>query len=93
MFTWLNKQGVRSESGFVVQFTDRFSAEYREGGRIITVFVQDGISGGMPAIIVGPDAFAHWDDDTAPFSETERKRLFENFRLACEFQGLKMVVE
>ena len=93
MFTWLNKQGIRSDSGFVVQFTDRFRAEYREGERIVSVYVEDGISGGIPAAIVGPDAFAHWDDDPAKFSEAERKRLFENFRFACEFQGLKMVVE
>lgn len=33
MFSWMNKQGVRSDQGFEVQFTDRFTAEYREGVR------------------------------------------------------------
>jgi hypothetical protein len=29
MFTYLNKQGVESDAGFVVQFTGRFTLEYR----------------------------------------------------------------
>ena len=45
MFTWLNKQGVRSDRGFEVQFTGRFDAEYREGGRIVELYVESGLSG------------------------------------------------
>jgi hypothetical protein len=49
MFTWLNKQGVRSDEGFDVQRTGRFDAEYSEGGKVVSVEVQSGISGGYPA--------------------------------------------
>lgn len=30
MFTWLNKQGVKSDQGFVVQSIDRFVIQYSE---------------------------------------------------------------
>jgi hypothetical protein len=30
-FTWLNKQGVESDEGLVLQRVDRFAFEYREG--------------------------------------------------------------
>lgn len=95
MFTWLNKQGVKSDRGFIVQRTGRFSAEYREKGRCITIDVESGISNGRPCIIIGPKAFDHWDDDlpNREIAPEQRKQLLENFKEAIEFQGLKMVVE
>ena len=37
MFQYLNKQGVQHQSGFIVQRTGRFTAEYQEGTRKIIV--------------------------------------------------------
>lgn len=91
MFTWLNKQGVTSDEGFVVQFTGRFTAEYREGQRVIKIEVEDGFDGGQPCISIGPNAFEKWETDVC-LSAEERQRISENFRVACEFQGLKVVV-
>jgi len=92
MFTWLNKQGVRSDEGFEVQFTGRFDAEYRENGRMVTLYVEDGITGGESSILVEPNAFQRWDDGETISSENQA-RLFENVRQAMEFQGLKLVVQ
>ena len=92
MFTWLNKQGVQSDKGFVLQFTDRFTAEYRDGGKVVTLDVEDGMSGGVPCIILDPNAFTRWDDG-APITRDQQERLFQNVKEAIEFQGLKMVVE
>jgi hypothetical protein len=92
MFTWLNKQGVRSDKGFEVQQTGRFDAEYREGGKVVKLEVESGVSGGLPCLILDPTAFARWSDGTS-ISEAEQVRLFRNFAEAMEFQGLKMVVE
>lgn len=92
MFTWLNKQGVRSDEGFEVQQTGRFDAEYRERGKMVKLEVESGLSGGLPCIILDPNAFARWSDGTA-ISEAEQARLFRNFQDAMEFQGLKVVVE
>lgn len=93
MFTWLNKQGVQSDRGFVVQFTGRFSAEYREHGKMVTLIVEDGMSGGLPCIILDPGAFQHWDGESAPIPSGQRDQMFQNFKDAVEFQGMKMVIE
>ncbi|WP_150691567.1 hypothetical protein [Pandoraea communis] len=92
VFTWLNKQGVQSDRGFVVQFTSRFTAEYRENGKTITLDIEDGMSGGLPCISVSPNAFERWRDGTA-VSKNEQDQLFQNLKEAIEFQGLKLVIE
>ena len=82
-FHWLNKQGVQSGSGFVVQFTGRFTAEYREAGRVLEVEVEAGIIGGNQAICYDKFAFRNWSS-----SVTEQQRVADNFRDALVFQGL-----
>ena len=91
-FTWLNKQGVRSDQGFEVQFTGRFDAEYRERGKKVSLYVEDGLMGGLPAILIDPTAFANWDDGEA-ISPKKQSQLFRDFEAALEFQGLKMLVQ
>lgn len=95
MFTWLNKQGVRSDRGFEVQFTGRHDAEYREGDKVVTLYVEDGLCGGLPCIILDPGAFKRWDNDPPDTSiPPERQaQMLQNFKEAMEFQGLKTVVE
>jgi hypothetical protein len=45
-FRLLNSQGVESSNGFVVQFTDRFSLEYRDGDFCLKCDVEDSPNGG-----------------------------------------------
>lgn len=92
MFTWINKQGVRSDRGFEVQRTGRFDAEYREGSRKISLYVESGMVGGLPAILIDPDAFARWDSGE-PIPTDKQAEMMMNFREAMEFQGLKLGVE
>ena len=61
MFTWLNKQGVQSDAGFVVQFTGRFTCEYREDGRVLELEVEDGVVVQQPCINIKRVAFASWN--------------------------------
>ena len=93
MFTWLNKQGVKSDRGFVVQFTGRFTAEYRDLGKKVTFYVEDGLLGNQPCISVDPDAFEHWDGEAATIPPEEQAQMFANLREAMEFQGLKLAIE
>lgn len=92
MFSWINKQGVRSDRGFEVQFTGRFDAEYREAGRVVSLYVESGISGGLPCVSIYPNAFARWDDGVK-IPVDQQRQMLDNLRRAVEFQGLKLVVE
>lgn len=93
MFTWLNKQGVVSDSGFILQFVDRFIAEYKEGVNTMKIEIEDGFINGKPTINVSHTAFAKWTGNGEPVQAEDQKRIAENFRLACEFQGLSVVFD
>ncbi|MFI5444299.1 hypothetical protein [Polaromonas sp. UC242_47] len=88
MFSWLNKQGVSSSEGFVVQSVDRFSIEYREGAQVVTVAVEPGSFGGGPSVSIEPDAFSHWDNLRLTNSATKQTQMRENFVAAMKFQGI-----
>ncbi len=94
MFTWLNKQGVQSDAGFVVQFTGRFTCEYRESGCILELEVESGVIGQQPCINIKHDAFASWDVAGVKHDipEEQQLRMLQNFKDAMEFQGLHVVV-
>jgi hypothetical protein len=94
MFRWLNKQGVLSESGFTVQFTGRFTCEYREAGKAIEIEVESGLIGDTPTISIKKNAFSKWSPARA-FYETpvdEQARLMKNLISALEFQGLRVEI-
>ena len=93
MFKWLNKQGVESDEGFVVQFTSRFTCEYRENGRIIELQIESGVEGGLPCICIKKDAFSEWEIARTfqGTSDQVQARLMSNLRAAFEFQGLLLV--
>ena len=86
MFTWLNKQGVRSSEGFEVKFTGRFTAEYREGPRHLIVDVEDGTNG---LISFNSAAFEKWANCSTRNKPEEQQRMLKNFMAALKFQGLK----
>jgi hypothetical protein len=86
MFTWLNKQGVRSNEGFEVQFTGRFTAEYREGAHYLVVDVEDG-AGNL--LSFSAKSFEKWANSSMRNSPEEQTRMIRNFMAALEFQGLK----
>jgi hypothetical protein len=91
MFTWINKQGVQSDHGFVVQFTGRFTCEYREGNDRLVIGVEDGFSYEKPCVIIRRSAFDYWKGKkTTP---EQASVLLKNFKSAIEFQGLDLIVE
>lgn len=86
MFSWINKQGVRSDEGFEVQFTGRFTAEYREGARYLVVDVE---GSGNGLIDFNSKAFEKWANSSMRNSAEDQARMLHNFMAALEFQGLK----
>jgi len=79
-FTWLNKQGVRSSEGFEVQFTARFTAEYREGRRIEVVAIEPVIIAGRPGVAIDPNTFERWDNSSIHNDAEEQARPCEPAR-------------
>ncbi len=88
-FSWLNSQGVLSRKGFSLQFTDRFSAEYREGDHRLTFEVEHGfLEGGKPCVLVCPDNLSRWDDSDRDIAPDKRANILANIERAIRFQGL-----
>lgn len=83
IFTWLNKQGVQSDAGFIVQRTGRFSVEYREGDRAIEIIIESGMSKGKPSISFRRSDFSKWSS-----SKSEQESVISNFEAACIFKGV-----
>ena len=81
-FLWLNKQGVESDSGFVVQRTGRFTEEYREGGRVIVIEVEGGFMGDKHVTNFSRASFNSWSKDPV-----EQQRVIDNYRSALAFIG------
>jgi hypothetical protein len=95
MFKWLNKTGVESDHGFVVQSVDRLTVEYREGKRKVSVYVERGYApGNTPCVIIESTAFERWDDDSActVLSPEKQAEMLLNFTEAMKFQGIDVVV-
>ena len=80
---------------FEVQFTSRFDAEYRENGRVISIYVESGRHEGQPCIILYPNAFERWDDSPPEMKlpANEQTRISQNFIEAMAFQGLRTILE
>ena len=94
MFTWLNKQGVKSNEGFIVQRTGRFTCEYQEGGLSLEVEVESGLIGEKPCISIRREAFSAWQGPLigGETKADQQSRLLRNFQAAMEFQGLGLVL-
>jgi hypothetical protein len=87
-FTWLNKQGVRSDTGFELQRTARFAAAYREGERVKKLYVE---GAGRALTIYESELQDLWDGIANPFErKKERDRIIANVRAALAFQGLDL---
>jgi len=91
MFKWLNKQGVESNEGFAVQFTGRFTCEYREGNKILEFEIEDGFKGAKPCVSVNMNSFKVWNGEN--LSPQRQQQIIENLRAAIEFQDLELVVD
>jgi len=93
MLTWLNKQGVKSDKGFVVQSVSRFTIEYRESGKVIPLTVERGLqSGGKACVYIYLDDLEKWSDGTI-ISKDQQKIILQNFKDAMKFQGVDVLID
>lgn len=93
MFKWLGKQGVESSKGFIVQSIGRFTIEYREGTKKITVNTETGkLPDGRFCEIIDSNSFEKWDDGTS-ISKEKQKEILKNFIEAMEFQNIGVKIQ
>ena len=87
-FTWLNKQGVETDEGIVVQFTGRFTAEYRDDKKLIKLDIESGIMGSKSCIHFSRSDFKKWSNGRGDLTLLEQEKAINIFKNALIFQGL-----
>jgi len=94
MFKWLNKQGVESDRGFIVQVVSRFIIEYRQKYKKISVPIEiDNVTNTEVSIIIHKSSFTCWDDEGTNISANEQSEIIKNFKDAMNFQGIDVIIE
>ena len=92
MYTWLNKQGVKSDKGFIVQSISRFVIRYSELQGEIDLSVEQGMSAGKAMIYVYDDEFYKWNDGRR-ISEEKKQQILKDFIDAMKFQEVDVEVQ
>ncbi|MBM3837856.1 MAG: hypothetical protein FJ398_07790 [Verrucomicrobia bacterium] len=92
MFTWLNKQGVKSSKGFILQGVHRFYYHYLEGQRCIQVDVEPCTEpDGTYSEIVYLDSLQRWQPpfDSEKLTQKRVSEIRQNISEALGFMGVK----
>src|SRR5260221_29418 len=90
-FVWLNKQGVESDQGFALQSVDRFTYEYRVGGRTMRLDGESmfsGLGGASFGFSFNPSwRTARWQPphSAVPITDREREQIVQNIKEAMAF--------
>ena len=92
MYTWLNKQGVKSDKGFIVQVISRFVIRYSEAQGEIDLSMELGMSCGKAMIYVYDDEFYKWNDGRR-ISEEKKQQILKDFIDAIKFQEVDVEVQ
>jgi hypothetical protein len=93
MFKWLNKQGVESDKGFIVQVVSRFEIEYRQQSKKISVIIEiESVSSTRLSIVVLKSSFRCWSNGVQ-IAESEQEKIIKNFIDAMNFQDIDVIVE
>lgn len=92
-FVWLNKQGVASDEGFVVQRMERFAYEYRENDRVMRL-EGESLYGNLENASWGFGFYPSWRTakwqppfESVEISPTDRDRIVQNINAAFAFMG------
>lgn len=87
MFKWLNKQGVESTSGYILQRVSRFSYEYREGSQKMLIIVEPGIN----YEDIDESSLSKWlpPDEFKTILSEKKSEIKANISDALSFMGIK----
>lgn len=90
-FEWINKQGVSSDAGFVLQGMHRFYYHYVEDGRVMMIKIEPGLRG-ETILRTSFDSWLppHVMDEV---SSDEKERIRYNVSSALDFMKIKHTFE
>ena len=98
-FVWLNKQGVASDQGFVLQSMDRTIFEYREANHVLKLEGESIVSG-LGGASFGFGFYPTWREALwqSPYhnsfiSDVDRDRIVINIKEAIKFMDGLAVFE
>ncbi len=98
-FKWLNKQGVESSEGFILQSVDRYHYHYSEGDREMSITVEPGYHAGVKKYheVIFLDETCRWQPphDGEHLTAEKLAHIKRNISeallfmdISCEFQGI-----
>ena len=89
-FTWLNSQGVRSDTGIEVEFMGRYTIDYREPDIYLRLEISGelarGPGGRFSIAFCREEMQSHWAFRTLPLDR--QKQVEQNLIAALDFQSL-----
>jgi hypothetical protein len=92
MFRWLNKQGVESSSGFILQSVDRYGYHYCENGKTMRINVEPrrALGGDYYEEIIA-ESISVWlsPHEMEVVAAEEQQRIKANIRDALNFMGIQ----
>ncbi|HOA07160.1 MAG TPA: hypothetical protein PLE16_05070 [Spirochaetota bacterium] len=92
MLKWKNKQWVESDEGFSFLFTGRYTAEYIEGDRNLSLLIEDSMSNDNYGIIIKSGSMNKWDNNQTILLN-EKDVILRNISEALEFQNINLIIE
>lgn len=85
MFEWINKQGVRSTDGFVLQRMSRYYYHYIDGADVLRVGVEPGLK--RSQVSLPSQAFWEPPRDTEQVTSEELDKIEARLHEALTFMG------
>lgn len=88
----MNAPSAHGASGVQVRVTSRFTAEYRDGDKVVDIDVEPGVDDdGKLCVLLALDAFKRWRGGT-PISSGERRLMLQTFVDAMRSDGLSVLM-
>lgn len=92
MFMWLNKQGVKSDDGFILQSEHRYYYHYIENNHVIKIYVEplrDSEGGYFEEICIKNDIKWESPHEAEAISSEKLKDIRDNISTALQFMDIK----
>lgn len=91
MFEWLNKQGVKSETGYVLQRMHRFYYHYTEGDHVLKVEVESNLK--VEEVFLASTPAWEAPHESEPISVEKVSEIEGRIGEALKFMGIRYKIQ